>query len=605
MSDSQPALPANMAENAAKVTGGHALSCEKSRWAELLDSDNNPIESAWMNQDGFVVKKNQEGELSLFAPGAPEAFATGIARLEVDAAIQSYSLEQADNAVLREMTRGREPKLEDFHPDTEEQAQLTNYTGKKLVVVAFAGSGKTTTLIKYAIKNPSLRILYIAYNKAIADESTEKFPSNVTCMTAHSLAYHGLGKEYRDKLQNNLRLNDIIDLFGLDKHKEGVYEFAGQISTAINNFLGSADQKPDVWHLPEFGQKISFSPPWKEKARHQLFLVNEVWNKMKDLDSPFPITHDGYLKLYQLSKPNLALRFGAILLDEAQDTTPVVASLVMEQDLATILVGDPHQQIYRWRGADNALHSEYTTTADRLYLTNSFRFGPQVAMVANALLGFKGEEKKVIGRGGKDQVLFKLPDNFKGQVCRLSRTVMGVVESAAHAAARGEKVYWVGGKNAYQIGDAMDVYNLSVGRSEQIKNKKLAGQFRSFKQYKELAETTKDTEMNRAVRMVTSFGDSLPAVLRRLASLTVEEPGEADTIVCTAHRSKGLEFETVVLEEDFPFIFDQFYDDKPDAVNDEINLLYVAATRALKRLVVNSVVESVIRYRVTAKPAIP
>jgi superfamily I DNA/RNA helicase len=577
------------------------LSRTEPYWKPLVDEQGEPVESSWINPAGFVVTKSPEGVLSLHAPGSLDAIAHDFARNEVDGIIQAYTQELADAQTLRAMTQDKGPKLSDFHPDTDEQAKLTNYQGSKLVVVAFAGTGKTTTLIKYAIKNPSLRILYIAYNKAIADESTEKFPSNVTCMTAHSLAYHGLGKEYREKLQNNLRLNDVIDLFQLDKFQEGVYELAGQIVTAINNFLGSVDEKPDVWHLPEFGQKISFSLLWKEKAKHQLHLVNEVWNNMRDLDSPFPITHDGYLKLYQLSKPNLALRFGAILLDEAQDTTPVVASLVMEQDLATILVGDPHQQIYRWRGADNALHSEYTKEADRLYLTNSFRFGPNVAMVANALLSYKGETNKVIGRGGKDEVLFGLPEDFKGQVCRLSRTVMGVVESAAHAAARGEKVYWVGGKNAYQIGDAMDVYHLSTGNQSQIKNKKLFGQFRSFKQYKDLAETTKDTEMNRAVRMVSTFGDNLPAILRRLSALTVEEPEEADTIVCTAHRSKGLEFETVILEEDYPFIFDQFYENKPELVDDEINLLYVAVTRALKRLVVNSVVEAVIRFRVATR----
>lgn len=178
---------------------------------------------------------------------------------------------------------------------------------------------------------------------------------------------------------------------------------------------------------------------------------------------------------------------------------------------------------------------------------------------------------------------------------------MGVVESAAHAAARGEKVFWVGGKNAYQIGDAMDVYHLSTGNTGLIKNKKLAGQFRSFKQYKDLAETTRDTEMNRAVRMVSSFGANLPAILRRLEALTVEDAEEADTIVCTAHRSKGLEFHTVVLEEDYPFIFDQFFENKPDLVDDEINLLYVAVTRALKNLVVNSVVEAVIRMRVATR----
>lgn len=571
-------------------------------WIPVLDSETGaPKQGCWQDPNGYTVSKNEDGALSITAPNQSLPFQTTTDRTDVAKIIQSHMLEEDDHRTLKAISKPSGMSLDDFHPDTPEQAQLTNYKGKNLVVVAFAGTGKTTTLIKYALKNPTLRILYIAYNRAIADESTTKFPSNVVCMTAHSLAYHSLGKEYRHKLKNNLRLNDIIDLFEMNRAAEGVYDAAAEIMTGLNSFMSSADQKPEIWHLAEFGQKISFSLHWKEKAKHQIFLIAEVWRNMIDLESDFPMTHDGYLKLYHISKPNLALRFGAILLDEAQDTTPVVASLVLEQDLASILVGDPHQQIYRFRGASNSLNSEFTEGADRLYLTHSFRFGANVAMVANALLSYKGETRKVIGLGGKDEVLFALPNDFKGQVCYLSRTVMGVVESAANAASDQKKVYWVGGKNAYQIGDAMDVYYLSSGQSSKIKNKKIAGEFRSFAQYKTAAESTKDPEMNRAVRMVTTFGDSLPALLRRLDSLTVDDAKEADVIVCTAHRSKGLEFETVVLNEDYPYLFDKFYEHKPEIFDDEINLLYVAVTRALKRLVVNTIVETFIRVRVISQ----
>ncbi|WP_236707411.1 hypothetical protein [Escherichia albertii] len=36
------------------------------------------------------------------------------------------------------------------------------------------------------------------------------------------------------------------------------------------------------------------------------------------------------------------------------------------------MVGDPHQQIYRFRGAVDALNSPSLATADRLWLTGSF-----------------------------------------------------------------------------------------------------------------------------------------------------------------------------------------------------------------------------------------
>lgn len=570
-----------------------------SEWTPVLDKDTGEAKiGQWLDSNGYTVVKTEDGEINLFAPGQNTPIHTTMDRLDVPFFIVEHMLASQDFEELKDISKPTGMSLDDFHPDTPEQAQVTNYKGSKLVVIAFAGTGKTTTLIKYAIKNPTLRILYIAYNRAIADESKTKFPNNVTCMTAHSLAYHSVGREYRDKLKNNLQLNDIIDLFKLSRGTDGVYDFASEIMFGLNTFMSSADKKPEIWHLEDFGSKTGFSPFWLEKAKNTTYLIGEVWHSMCDKETTFPMTHDGYLKLYHVSQPDLAMRFGAILLDEAQDTTPVVASLVLEQDLATILVGDEHQQIYKWRGASNSLNSDYTKGADRLYLTNSFRFGPRVAMVANTLLAYKGEPKKVIGRGGVDEVLFKLPDDFKGQVCYLSRTVMGVIESAARAAAKRKKVFWVGGKNAYQIGDAMDVYHLSTGNKAKVKNKKISSEFRSFEQYKAAAVTTKDPEMNRAARMVSTFGDNLPALLRRLDSLTVDDIDEADVIVCTAHRSKGLEFETVVLNEDFPYLFDKFYDDKPEVMDDEVNLLYVAVTRALKSLVINTIVEAFIRARV-------
>lgn len=113
----------------------------------------------------------------------------------------------------------------------------------------------------------------------------------------------------------------------------------------------------------------------------------------------FPVTHDTYLKLYQLSKPNLSSRYTTLLFDEAQDANPVISAIVLNQTCRVVLVGDTHQQIYRFRGADNAMQAPQLEKSDRLWLTHSFRFGPEVAGVANRLLALKGETHQITGRG--------------------------------------------------------------------------------------------------------------------------------------------------------------------------------------------------------------
>ena len=65
----------------------------------------------------------------------------------------------------------------------------------------------------------------------------------------------------------------------------------------------------------------------------------------------------GYLKLYQLSPTDFAKeeRWDVLLIDEAQDLTPAIIDLVTQTSCAKIFVGDPHQQIYSFRGATNAM----------------------------------------------------------------------------------------------------------------------------------------------------------------------------------------------------------------------------------------------------------
>ena len=81
---------------------------------------------------------------------------------------------------------------------TEEQERvvLAAKSGKDLVIQALAGTGKTTTLKLLAEALFEKRGTYIAFNKAIVEEAESKFPSNVKCRTAHSLAYGQVGYRF-------------------------------------------------------------------------------------------------------------------------------------------------------------------------------------------------------------------------------------------------------------------------------------------------------------------------------------------------------------------------------------------------------------------------
>ena len=59
-----------------------------------------------------------------------------------------------------------------------------------------SGTGKTSTLVKYAEKFADLNFLYVTFNKAVAERGKSVFPRNVTCKTFHSLAFGSVGKQW-------------------------------------------------------------------------------------------------------------------------------------------------------------------------------------------------------------------------------------------------------------------------------------------------------------------------------------------------------------------------------------------------------------------------
>lgn len=82
----------------------------------------------------------------------------------------------------------------------QEQALQTALTRQSFKIVAYAGAGKTSTL-KLIGDNLRGRGMYLAFNKAIANEATQKFPTHVNCRTFHSLAFRHTDRQISAKLQ--------------------------------------------------------------------------------------------------------------------------------------------------------------------------------------------------------------------------------------------------------------------------------------------------------------------------------------------------------------------------------------------------------------------
>lgn len=450
---------------------------------------------------------------------------------------------------------------------TAEQQGAIASPAKTVRVRALAGTGKTTMLVGYATARPKARILYLAFNSSVQKEGAGRFPSHVESRTTHSMAYRAVGYQYKAKLVNTLRLQDIQRALGLGSQD---YRLADQIQKLITAFTCSREAAFAAV-APSLG------------ARHQTDVLSgaeRAWAIMCDpADTRLGMTHDGYLKCYQLSSP-IWSQYDIVLFDEAQDANPVTADIVFRQQAGLVLVGDSHQQIYAFRAALDAMKNVPRQGIDDFYLTQSWRFGQPIADVANRLLSWKGETHLLRGMAAGGVV---------GEVYRqrqhtvLARTNGGLFRAAIRNMTA--SLHFVGGIDSYRFEQIEDAFYLSKGQLSNIRARHIRD-FETFAALSDFVSETEDPEYRVLVNLVDKYGDRLRGLLASVRARAVERPEQADIILTTAHKSKGLEWSRVILADDFPDYPElmEMRQEAPATFEAELNLIYVAATRAREQL---------------------
>ena len=445
---------------------------------------------------------------------------------------------------------------------TDEQKEIVaqDLSGNSTMkIIAFAGTGKTATLLEYSKSRPSLRFLYVAFNRSVRQEAKTKFPSNVTCRTSHSLAWSEFGAPHGHRLPRNLKLSIVKKILRLDNYME-----ARIVTETFANFLISADAQFSKVHLPWL--------PEQERRRPTFYLEMAVklWIMMCDPNNhDIRMLHDGYLKQYQLSKPEL--NYDCILLDEAQDTNPVVTDIILSQDCPKILVGDPHQQIYAFRGAQDAMQK--IKTDKTFYLTYSFRFGEEIAWIANKILHtFKNEKQSLKGFRPKNS------NEEAKDLAIISRTNASVLDQAV-AHCENHKISFLGGIDGYRFNDIIDVYLLDARNNSEIRNPFIRS-FPIYSAMKAYAEEAQDWEMKSNCRVVEKYQDRIPSLIEKIKASAVDRL-DSDVVLTTSHKAKGSQFSKIQLCDDFQDLFAEGQLIDPKAIDpEEFNLLYVTVTRA-------------------------
>jgi len=320
------------------------------------------------------------------------------------------------------------PRAEVLAPPALDDAQrrVVDHPGGPLLVLAGPGTGKTTTLVEAIVERIEGRgadpesVLALTFSRKAAEQLRDRVTarlgrttSSTLCSTFHSFAY-GLVRRYSpaDLYADPLRLlsapeQDVVVRGLLTREAESVAwppslaaaletrGFARELSALMARTterglgsrrlrdLGLAEGRPELVAAADFMEQY-----------------DAVLGSLNALDYPSLIA-DAVAMLQDPEHParhDLRAQYSHVFVDEYQDTDPsqlaLLAAIAGDGRNLTV-VGDPHQSIYGFRGAEVRGILQFPTMfpradgarADVVVLRTTRRFGPRLLEASRRVAG--------------------------------------------------------------------------------------------------------------------------------------------------------------------------------------------------------------------------
>jgi len=328
------------------------------------------------------------------------------------------------------------------------------------------------------------------------------------------------------------------------------------------------------------------------------------------------------------------IHYDALLVDEAQDLTHCQADVlwgrrVMAANARIYLVGDEHQRVFGFRGASDSF--EQTVVHQEFPLQGTFRFGPKIAEPANVVLSCCSSTGARLKGLAAEQGVVAHQDSIENGVV-ICRTRIGmyryleryqperwafynkrdkmIISNAAllrlQDFLRPQIQKWRGDGEEQETQD--EVPETGVGEPAQTFNYRNII-FTTMKDLVDFCREGDDTSMLNKIFLLHDFhkhrrGTCISELTERIQESWVPDwsadidaaVGEANInrfngiIFITLHGSKGLQFDNVLVHNDFQYNFllnnlqDGTFTNSSNFVREQAHFIYVAMTRAKKKL---------------------
>ena len=449
-----------------------------------------------------------------------------------------------------------------------------------IAVNAVAGSGKTSTADAVIKAYNPRNGFYTAFNRAIVKDSEKRFGKMLQCKTIHALAYKYCKPSKSIEDLNYLTIKEPIS-----------YEDKALVIETIDDFFRSASTD-----LEEFAK-------YKTDNEDLQNLILEYADRM--LRGDINPTFNFLLKNLhlQLLDGEANINFDLLILDECQDTTAVALEIfkLINADKKLIL-GDRFQNIYSFMNTVNAF--EELDDLRLLRLTKSFRCNPSIASTVEEY-GRQYLEPEFSYVGNEE-----IPDE-NNSLAFITRTNSALIERMDLLMDTGHSFKLT--RKPEEI-FALPMALLTASGGKPVLNKKFKFLEKEFKRYQDLNDSftsffdylqvaVNDEAVNATCRVLLKFKDKKINIFDLYNKVKAMKP-DPKIILTTSHAFKGLEADSVVIEndlnqcvnkvierlkvlkEDLPFgesIFElKKYLDKSD--KEDLNTYYVALSRARNKI---------------------
>lgn len=468
--------------------------------------------------------------------------------------------------------------------------QAITDTDSHIIVEARAGTGKTFTIIEALKRLPvSVEAKFVCFNKAIADELSLKVPSHVEACTLHSLGNRALRNIYPSIKLDRYKTDTILETLTAGQRKNIPLNIAVSklVSFCKANLLDGKDPELLSDLILEYDITIQRSLLTDVYDLVPRVLVESMFASKYGMDFDDMI----YLPLaLGINIPKVDLLF----VDEAQDLNKSQQELAIRAGQRLVLVGDPKQAIYAFRGADsNSMGNMYDALANRhelgcytFPLTITRRCPKSIVTIANTLV----DDLEALPDAPEGNAYTIAPTAFldvlavKDMVlCRVNAPLV----RTAYELIRRDTPVRIQGKD---FGQGLTKLINRLSKSDQTTDllaalrdwhEKESTKIRTAKKYPEKYLEALDDKFSCIFYLCEGL-ESVRDVLARIEKLFSDTASKESVLLSSVHRAKGLEAERVFIlsPELMPHPMAKTETDKQG----ELNVLYVAITRTKKEL---------------------